>query len=71
MSDRAGEKTEQATPRRLEEAHKKGQVTRSRELNTLASLLGSAVGMMLFGPNLTNGWSFVLSVLAAAGLLSA
>lgn len=52
MSDSDLEKTEAATPRRLEEARKKGQVTRSRELNTVASLLGSALGLMVFGPNL-------------------
>src|SRR5690606_6600452 len=45
------EKTEAATPRRLEEARKKGQVTRSRELNTLTSLLGAAIGLLVFGPS--------------------
>lgn len=35
------EKTEQATPKRLEEARKKGQVTKSRELVSVAVLLSS------------------------------
>jgi flagellar biosynthesis protein FlhB len=50
MSDSDLEKTESPTERRLEEARKKGQVTRSKELNTLTSLLGSAIGLMVFGP---------------------
>jgi flagellar biosynthesis protein FlhB len=50
MADSDLEKTESPTPRRLEEARKKGQVTRSRELNTLTSLLGAAIGMLVFGP---------------------
>ncbi len=48
------EKTEQATPKRREEARKKGQVARSQELNSavvlMAALLGIyAMGSMLFG----------------------
>jgi uncharacterized membrane protein YeaQ/YmgE (transglycosylase-associated protein family) len=30
------------------------------------AFIGGFIGRLLFGPNLTNGWSFVLSVLAAA-----
>src|SRR5690606_20764216 len=48
------EKTEAATPRRLEQAQKKGQVARSRELTTLASLLGAAFGLMLFGTHILD-----------------
>ena len=73
MADSDLEKTEAATPRRLEEARKKGQVTRSRELNTLTSLLGSAIGMMVFGPSiiealrelLVGGLSFDYKALTA------
>lgn len=51
MSDASDlEKTESPTHRRLEQAREKGQVTRSRELNTLTSLLGAAVGLFVFGP---------------------
>jgi len=46
------EKTEQATPKRLEEARKKGQVPRSRELTTMAMLLMAAVSMMLMGQSM-------------------
>jgi len=33
------------------------------------ALIGGFIGRLLFGPNLTNGWSFVLSVVAAAGVV--
>jgi flagellar biosynthesis protein FlhB len=39
-SSQAQEKTEQPTPKRLQDAKKKGQVPRSRELNTMAVMLG-------------------------------
>ncbi|MBK8162467.1 MAG: flagellar biosynthesis protein FlhB [Gammaproteobacteria bacterium] len=45
----AQERTEQATPKRLQEARERGQVPRSRELTTMAVLLVSAAGMMLLG----------------------
>ena len=73
MSDSDLEKTESPTERRREEARKKGQVTRSKELNTLTSLLGSAIGLMVFGPSiidalrelLTQGLGFDYKVLTA------
>jgi flagellar biosynthetic protein FlhB len=43
------EKTEEATPKRLEEARKKGQVPRSRELTTMAMLLMAAIAMTFMG----------------------
>ena len=33
------------------------------------AFIGGFVGRLLFGPSLTNGWSFVLSVLAAIGVV--
>lgn len=47
-----GERTEQATPRRREEARKKGQVVRSRELVTAAITIGGAAGLWLLGGDL-------------------
>jgi len=49
------DRTEQATPRRLQEAVEKGQVIRSRELTTLAMLVMAAAGLLLLGPNLIEG----------------
>lgn len=44
-----GEKTEPATPRRLEEAQKRGQIAHSREVQTAFVLLGGLLGLWLFG----------------------
>jgi len=43
------EKTEQPTPRRLEEARKKGEVAKSRELPSVAVLLCGLITLTLFG----------------------
>ena len=44
------ERTEEATPRRREQAREQGQVPRSRELTTTALLLGAASTLMLLAP---------------------
>jgi len=41
------EKTEEPTSKRLEDAHKKGQIARSRELNTFVMLITSAVLLLM------------------------
>ncbi|MDX9873352.1 MAG: flagellar biosynthesis protein FlhB [Spongiibacteraceae bacterium] len=46
------ERTEEATPRRLEKAREEGQVARSRELATAFVLLGGVSGLIGFGPGL-------------------
>ena len=51
----AQEKTEQATPKRLRDARKKGQVARSRDLNTLILLLAAAGGLIVFGGSILSG----------------
>lgn len=43
------EKTEEATPRRLERAREEGQVPRSRELNTAAILLTGSASLLALG----------------------
>jgi flagellar biosynthesis protein FlhB len=48
--DSSQEKTEEATPRRLEKAKEEGQVPRSRELTTSAILLAGSIGLMMTGP---------------------
>lgn len=57
----AQERTEEATPKRREDARKKGQIPRSRELNTLTSLLGAGVGMLVFGRQIIDDVSTLLS----------
>lgn len=47
--DSEQERTEEPTAKRLSEAREKGQIPRSRELNTLALLLAGAVAMFVLG----------------------
>lgn len=48
-TDTGAERTEEATPKRLADARKKGDVARSRELNTVLMLLASIIGLVIFG----------------------
>lgn len=66
MAEESGqERTEEATPKKRSEAARKGQIPRSRELNTVAMLLGSAGTLVVMGDILTTtmtkllkgGWS--------------
>ena len=54
------ERTEQATPKRLKESREKGQVPRSKELNSMALLMGAAGGFFLLGENILQGLKNVL-----------
>jgi flagellar biosynthetic protein FlhB len=47
-----GEKTEKATPKRLEDARKKGQVAKSQDLNGSIVLVGGLVALTIWGPNI-------------------
>jgi type III secretion YscU/HrpY family protein len=47
MPESSQEKTEEATPKRLRDARKKGQVARSRDLNTIVILI-AAFGLIAF-----------------------
>jgi len=47
--DTEQERTEEPTAKRLSEAREKGQIPRSRELNTLAMLLAGSLAMFVFG----------------------
>ncbi|MCG3762280.1 flagellar biosynthesis protein FlhB [Vibrio cincinnatiensis] len=56
MADSDGqERTEQATPRRLQQAKEKGQVARSKELASVSVLVVGAVSLMWFGDRLARG----------------
>ncbi len=50
QQDDGQERTEEATPKRLEDARKKGQIARSRELDTMAMLLLGALGLIGMAP---------------------
>ena len=47
--DDGQERTEEATPKRLREAREKGQIPRSRELNTMAMMLSAAAAFVVLG----------------------
>lgn len=53
MADQQGDKTEKATPKRLEEAWKKGQFARSSEVQTVFVLFGGILALLFTG---TETW---------------
>ena len=55
------EKTEQPTAKRLDEAKKKGQIARSRELNTMAVTLVGVVALVLMSGRLGSGLKEVMT----------
>lgn len=56
------EKTEDATPKRLEDARRKGQVPRSRELTTTAMLFMGALSMVVMGKTMIEQLGAVMSL---------
>ncbi|MEH6616236.1 MAG: flagellar biosynthesis protein FlhB [Porticoccus sp.] len=51
------ERTEQPTERRKQESRKKGQVPRSRELNTMLSLLFGSLGLVTLGGTISTDFA--------------
>lgn len=58
--DDAQEKTERASPKRLQDAREKGQIARSRELTTMFVLLGGVAALKLSGTHLVAGMSAIM-----------
>ena len=58
--DTGQERTEQPTPKKLREAREKGQVPRSRELNSMALLMTSGGGFLLMGGSILSGLRDIL-----------
>src|SRR5690349_11944200 len=52
MASDRGDKTEQATPKKLEEAWKKGQFARSTEVQNVAVLFGAMLALLFAGPEI-------------------
>lgn len=48
-----GEKTEQPTPKKINDAKEKGQIARSKDLGTAFVLIASSTAILLFGPMLS------------------
>jgi flagellar biosynthetic protein FlhB len=64
----AADRTEKATPKRRQEAQKKGQIARSIEVNTAVVLLATVAALAVFGPRmLTNLENVVRDGLLTAG----
>ncbi len=53
--DSGQEKTEEPTGKKIEDAKKKGQVARSKELGTMFVLIFSAISLLLYGPEIGKG----------------
>jgi flagellar biosynthetic protein FlhB len=61
------DRTEAATPRRLQRAREEGQVPVSRELTTLAGLAAVALALVLVAPGTTHDLALRLSIFLARG----
>ncbi|MEK9766600.1 MAG: flagellar biosynthesis protein FlhB [Thalassolituus sp.] len=76
--DSSQEKTEEPTSRKLEKARDEGQVPRSKELGTTLVLVIGAVGLLMFGPFMTqrvtgmalNAFSFDRNTAFDTGMMS-
>lgn len=62
QDDQGAEKTFDPTPRKLEEARKRGEIVRSADLNTALVYGGLLLGSALFGPVLIDRFSTVMMV---------
>ncbi len=68
MSENSGqERTEQATPKRLQKAREEGQLPRSRDLASAAVLLGGAVALMVLAPALVEHLATLMRTYLSAG----
>src|ERR1700733_11301881 len=56
-AESGGERTEEPSQRRLEEARKRGQVSRSRELTNFATMIGGSAALVASGGGLTGRMS--------------
>jgi flagellar biosynthetic protein FlhB len=68
------DKTEKATPKRREEARKKGQVAKSADLNGAVVLLASLLALSVFGPamieHIEESMRIVLALIATPDVVS-
>lgn len=63
MAETDQERTEEATPKRRDEAKKKGQLPRSKELNTVSILVAAAVSFFLLGEGMGQALQKVMKTL--------
>jgi len=55
MADDGGDKSEEPTAKRLADARKKGQIPRSKELNTFVALMTASVMLLFVGGSIADG----------------
>ncbi|MDP3977631.1 MAG: flagellar biosynthesis protein FlhB [Pseudomonas sp.] len=60
-SESGADKSEEPTEKRQRESREKGQIARSRELNTLAIMLAGAGGLLVFGGSLGSDLMSIMS----------
>jgi len=53
-AEQGGERTEEPSPRRLQDARERGQVPRSRELTNFATMIGGSVALVAIGGSLAT-----------------
>ena len=59
-NEQSQERTEQATSKRLKESRDKGEIARSKELNTMTVLLAGSAALILMGDYLVAGLSNIM-----------
>jgi len=59
-AESGGERTEEPSQRRLQEARERGQVPRSRELTTFATMIGGSAALMAVGSSMTTHLSDIM-----------
>ena len=68
MSEDTGDKTEDATPRRREEARKQGNVPLSKDFSVALLMLAAAGSLLLLGPGLVRASRSVLAMPFSVGV---
>jgi flagellar biosynthetic protein FlhB len=59
-SEQGGEKTEEPSARRLQEARERGQIPRSRELTNFATMIGGSATLLAIGGTLAGRMSHIM-----------
>lgn len=71
MADEAGDRTEQATPKKREDARRKGQVVKSTEVTSVAILLGGIATLYAWGRDILTGvLNLIRDVLKESGSIT-
>lgn len=60
-NDTSQEKTEEPTPKKLREAREKGQIPRSKELNSMSIMVAGAMGLLMMGSYMLTALSNLMT----------